>query len=54
MFEPAIESSPWHAQSREDEPLYGAQIAFLLERSRFYQEKLAGAGFRAVGDFGGL
>jgi phenylacetate-CoA ligase len=54
MFEPAIESAPWPEQARQNEALYGAQIAFLFDRSRFYQEKLASAGFHTAREVGGL
>ena len=54
LFEPAIESAPWKRQKAHDEPLYRAQIAYLFERSRFYRQKLADAGFAAPAAVGGL
>jgi phenylacetate-CoA ligase len=54
MFEPDIETASWSDQARHDEPLYRAQIEYLLQHSRFYQDKLAAAGFRSVGAIGGL
>src|SRR5260370_20521893 len=51
-FEPDIEQAPWSRQTRADDPLYRAQIGYLFDRSRFYRDKLASAGFasaRAVG-----
>jgi phenylacetate-CoA ligase len=52
MIEPEIESAPWEAQAKHDAPLYLRQINHLFERSRFFRDKLTGAGFadpRAVG-----
>ena len=54
MLEPAIEALPWPEQARHDDPLYRAQIATLLGRSRFYQAKLAAAGFTTPEQVGGL
>jgi phenylacetate-CoA ligase len=54
MFEPEIETAPWREQARQDEPLYRAQIEYLFERSKFYQAKLAAAGFSSAKSVGGL
>ena len=54
MVEPEIESLSWAAQAARDAPLYLEQINYLLARSRFYQEKLAGAGFSSAAAVGGL
>jgi phenylacetate-CoA ligase len=54
LLEPAIESAPWEAQKSLDDPLYRQQIAYLFERSRFYQTKLAEAGFAGPAAVGGL
>ena len=54
MFEPDIETASWSDQARHDEPLYRAQIEYLLHHSRFYRDKLAAAGFRSVGAIGAL
>ncbi len=54
LLEPAVESAPWEAQEAHDDPLYRRQIAYLYERSRFYQKKLADAGFAGPAAVGGL
>ena len=54
MLEPEIESAPWADQARGDDAPYRAQIATLLGRSRFYQAKLAAAGFTTPERVGGL
>jgi len=54
MVDPEIEAASWDGQARRDEPLYRAQIEHLFDRSRFYQEKLARAGFRSPSAVGGL
>ncbi|HEX7074496.1 MAG TPA: AMP-binding protein [Hyphomicrobiaceae bacterium] len=54
MHEPEIETLPWADQRRLDDELYRAQIAYLLERSRFYQRKLREAGFDSPQKIGGL
>ncbi len=54
MVEPEIESSPWEAQAAHDAPLYLAQIEHLFARSRFYRDKLVGAGFASATAVGGL
>jgi phenylacetate-CoA ligase len=54
LLEPEIESAPWQTQAERDAPLYLEQIKHLFDRSRFYQEKLAGAGFSSPGEVGGL
>jgi phenylacetate-CoA ligase len=43
MLEPEVESRPWEEQLALDDASYRAQLAYLLERSAFYREKLAGA-----------
>ena len=45
IFEPEVESRPWGAQLALDGESYRAQLAYLYERSPFYREKLAAAGF---------
>ncbi len=52
--DPDIETLPWAEQQGRDDGLYRAQIAYLFERSRFYREKLAGAGFETPEAVGGL
>jgi phenylacetate-CoA ligase len=54
MFEPEVEARPWAEQAALDDTAYRAQLAHLLERSRFYKAKLGAAGFRSAGDAGGL
>jgi phenylacetate-CoA ligase len=43
MLEPEVETRPWAEQLALDDVSYRAQLAYLLERSAFYREKLAGA-----------
>ena len=43
MLEPEVEARPWDAQLALDDESYRAQLRYLLERSPFYREKLAGA-----------
>ena len=44
MLEPEVETRPWDEQLALDDAAYRAQLAYLLERSPFYREKLAAAG----------
>ena len=54
MVEPEIELAPWDAQAAHDAPLYLEQIEYLFDRSRFYRDKLTGAGFASPRAVGGL
>ncbi|MDQ0313749.1 phenylacetate--CoA ligase family protein [Amorphus orientalis] len=54
MLEPDIETLDWQEQQRQDDVLYRRQIAFLLENSRFYRQKLTDAGFPTADAIGGL
>jgi phenylacetate-CoA ligase len=54
MYEPTVEGAPWEAQIGADDALYRRQIAYLFERSRFYRDKLAGAGFADAALVGGI
>ena len=54
LVDPEIEAAPWDRQGVQDEPLYRAQIGYLFERSRFYRQKLAQAGFADAKAVGGL
>jgi phenylacetate-CoA ligase len=54
MVEPEIELAPWDAQAAHDAPLYLEQIEHLFDRSRFYRDKLTGAGFASPRAVGGL
>jgi phenylacetate-CoA ligase len=51
MLEPDVEARPWEDQLALDDASYRAQLAYLLERSAFYRDKLADA---AAGELGGL
>lgn len=42
MLDPEIETRPWDEQLAVDDVSYQTQLAYLLDRSAFYQEKLAG------------
>ena len=50
MRDPAAETLPWEAQVGADDAAYRAQIGYLFERSPFYRDKLAAAGFRRRGE----
>jgi phenylacetate-CoA ligase len=54
ILAPDVETRPWDEQRAEDDAAYRAQVAYLLERSPFYREKLGGAGIGAPDDAGGL
>lgn len=54
LLEPEIETLPWAEQQVRDDVLYRKQIAYLLEHSRFYREKLKSAGFETAEQIGGL
>ena len=54
MLEPEVESRPWTEQLAVDDKSYRTQLAYLFERSAFYREKLAAAGFAEAGAAGGL
>ena len=54
MLEPEIETRPWDEQLALDDESYCAQLASLFERSAFYREKLAAAGFDSPQAAGGL
>lgn len=50
----ADEAVPWDQQLVRDDRAYRAQIAYLLDRSPFYRDKLRTAGLRSAGQIGGL
>jgi phenylacetate-CoA ligase len=52
ILEPDVETRPWEEQRALDDEAYRAQLAYLLERSPFYRDKLAGLSDAA--DAGGL
>ena len=54
ILEPEVETRPWEEQAAVDDGPYRAQLAYLLERSRFYRAKLGAAGVEAAADAGGL
>ena len=54
MLEPEVESRPWVDQLAADDAAYREQLAHLFERSAFYREKLAAAGFDSAEAAGGL
>jgi phenylacetate-CoA ligase len=53
MLDAEVEARPWDEQLADDADRYRTQLAYLFERSAFYREKLAAAGFpsaEAAGD----
>jgi phenylacetate-CoA ligase len=54
MLEPEVETRPWDEQFALDDESYRTQLAYLFERSAFYREKLAAAGFASPRAAGGL
>jgi phenylacetate-CoA ligase len=54
MLEPGIETRPWREQLAVDDAGYRTQLAYLFERSAFYRDKLAAAGFASAEAAGGL
>jgi phenylacetate-CoA ligase len=42
ILDPEVETLPWEEQLALDDASYRTQLAYLLERSAFYREKLAG------------
>src|SRR6185436_4691117 len=54
MLEPEVESRPWDEQLELDAASYGKQVAWLLERSAFYREKLGAVGISGPEEAGGL
>jgi phenylacetate-CoA ligase len=54
MLAPEIEARPWAEQVAGDDGAYRTQLAYLFERSAFYREKLAAAGFASAEAAGGL
>jgi len=54
ILEPEVESRPWAEQLAVDEASYRSQLAYLLERSPLYREKLAAVGVSTTEDAGGL
>jgi phenylacetate-CoA ligase len=54
MLAPEVETRPWAEQLALDDASYRAQLAYLFDRSAFYREKLAAAGFASDQETGGL
>jgi phenylacetate-CoA ligase len=54
MLAAEVESLAWEEQLALDDESYRTQLAYLLERSAFYREKLATAGFDSPDAAGGL
>ena len=54
ILAPGVETCPWAEQLATDDASYRAQLAYLYERSAFYREKLAAAGFPSSRSAGGL
>ncbi len=54
MVAVAIETRPWEEQLAADDASYRVQLAYLFDRSAFYREKLAAAGFASEPEAGGL
>jgi phenylacetate-CoA ligase len=54
MLESAVEARPWAEQLAADDASYREQLAYLFDRSAFYREKLAAAGFDSPEAAGGL
>ena len=54
MLAPEVESLPWAEQFAVDDERYRTQLAYLFDRSAFYREKLASAGFASAAAAGAL
>ena len=54
MLEPEVEGRPWSEQLEIDDASFRIQLKYLFERSPFYREKLAAAGFGSAAEIGGL
>ena len=54
MLEPEVEARPWDEQLAIDDASYREQLAYLLERSPFYKEKLSATGVDSAEAAGGL
>jgi len=54
MLDAEVEARPWDEQFADDADRYRTQLAYLFERSAFYREKLAAAGFSSAEAAGGL
>jgi phenylacetate-CoA ligase len=54
MLAPEVETRPWPEQLALDDESYRTQLGYLFERSAFYREKLAAAGFDSAEAAGAL
>jgi phenylacetate-CoA ligase len=54
MLAPEVETRPWAEQLALDDACYRTQLAYVFDRSTFYREKLAAAGFASDRAAGGL
>jgi phenylacetate-CoA ligase len=54
ILAPEVETRPWAEQRALDDAAYREQVAYLLDRSAFYRDKLAAAGVDSAADAGGL
>ncbi len=54
MFNRAAETRPWVEQAAADDAAFQGQVAYLLERSKFYQVKLAGLKVGGLADLANL
>jgi phenylacetate-CoA ligase len=54
ILEPDVETRSWEDQLAADDESYRAQVAYLIERSAFYREKLGTAGIGEAPVAGGL
>ena len=54
MLDPEVETRPWAEQLEADDASYRSQLTSLCERSAFYREKLAAAGFASAEAAGSL
>ena len=54
MLAPEVEARPWEEQLALDDESYREQLAYLLERSALYREKLGSAGVASPEEAGGL
>jgi phenylacetate-CoA ligase len=54
VLAPDVETRPWADQRDLDDACYRAQLSYLLDRSAFYRDKLAAAGFASSRAAGGL
>ena len=51
---PEVETRPWEEQLALDDAAFREQLAYLLERSPFYREKLAGTGSAGLAEIAEL